>query len=179
MARFLTWLFLLLPVLAGAQFPLSADFQSLLDTFDVRVNHAFDVDFKLYEAFDNPYLREQQRLYSREEKLEMRFVLLPDDPTHVFHQMPHVQAGHLVANLASNEEDAKTTVLSLDEAEMGVLNADWARVFIFRPKRSFSDRKEAQLVASYKQGRGMAYTILLFNRAPGTLLGRQLALRWR
>ena len=179
MAKFLTWLLLALPTLASAQFPLTADFQRLLDTFDVRVNHAFDADFKLSEAYDNPYLREQQRLYSKEERLEMRFVLLPDSPAHVFHQMPHVRAGHLVANLASNEEGAETTVLSLDEAEMGVLNADWARVFIFRPKRSFSDRKEAQLVASYKEGRGMAYTILLFNRAPGTLLGRQLALRWR
>ena len=179
MLKFVLFSLFALPTVLVAQFPLSADFQEILDTFDVRVNHAFDAGFKLMEPSESAYLPEQQRLYSRREKLEMRFALLPENPNHPFYGLPHVQAGHLIANLSSNDADAVTTVLSLDEAEMDVLNADWARVFIFRPKRGFSGRGEAQLVASYKEGRGMAYTVLLFDRAPDTLLGRQLALRWR
>ncbi len=179
MVRLISLLLFALPLSAFAQFPLSSEFTLVLDELGIRVNHPFDAGFKQLDAFDNPYLSEQLRLYSREEKLELRFATVSETTDDRYYQMPHLRAAHLVLNLASNDEDAETIVLSPDEEELATLNADWARVFIFRPKRSFSDRREAQLVASYRAGRGMLYTILLFDRAPDTLLGRQLALRWR
>ena len=52
-------------------------------------------------------------------------------------------------------------------------------MYTFRPKRSFSDKSQAQLIALYRSGRGLAYTILLFDKAPDPLEGRQLTLRFR
>ncbi|NJC25980.1 hypothetical protein [Neolewinella antarctica] len=179
MVRLLLILLSAVPVIASAQFPLSVEFEQILDSFDVRVNHPDEQSWKVLNPHDNDYLSEQQRLYSKPDKLEVRFTILAEDSAAAFFQYPHIQAGHLAMNLASNEEDALTTVLSLDEEEMTALNADWARVYLFRPKRGFADRRQAQLVASYKEGRGMLYTVLLFDRPPADLLDRQLTLMWR
>lgn len=175
----LTLLLLLLPFYLPAQFPITPEFQAELDHLGIRVNHPFDDGFKLEEPSGNPYLAESLRMYSRKEKLELRFGAVPYDPQDQFKDFPNIRAGHLVLNLASNEEGAVTTVLSLDQYEMDALNADWAMVYIFRPKRSLSDRKTAQLVASYKEDRGIVYTLLLYNKVPETMNGRQMALRWR
>ena len=179
MVRLVLFFLLALPLHLAAQFPFDTTFTAILDSFDVRVNHPFGPRYKLLDAHENRYLNEQQRVYSRDEKLELRFFVFAEDSTEHFFGLPHVRAGHLLANLASNDEDAQTTVLSPDTEELEILNADWAKVYLFRPKRSFSEHKRAQLVASYKEGRGMLYTILLFDRLPEDLLGRQYALRWR
>ncbi len=163
----------------GAQFPLSPAFSELLDSLDIRVNHPLESDFRLLANAANDYLESQLTLHSKREKLELRFHLAPERPDHPFAGRPHLQAGHLALNLGSNEEDAVTAVHSFDTEEMAVYNADWARMYTFRPKRSYSAFRQAQLVAIYRVGRGMAYTILLFDEAPNTLEGRQVALRFR
>lgn len=162
-----------------AQLPMSAEFSVLLDSLDVRVNHPFDREYKLLPNRKNDYLEDQLTVYGKEEKLEMRFHLRGESQRSPFYQMPHLQAGHLVTNLGSNEEGTVTTVHSFGDEEMAIYNADWAKMYTFRPKRSYSDKKNAQLIALYKEGRGMAYAILLFDDAPTTLEGRQLILRFR
>jgi len=162
-----------------AQIPLSQEFSVLLDSFDIRVNHPLDSDFKLLRNRENDYLEDQLTVYSKAEKLEIRFHLRQDTDRNPFYGMPHIQAGHLVANLGSNDEDAVTAVHSFDEEEMIIFNADWARMYTFRPKSSYSDKAQAQLIALYKEGKGMAYALLLFDKAPATLEGRQLVLRFR
>jgi len=159
--------------------PVTPEFAILLDSMDVRINHPLDADFRLQPNLENDYLKDQLTAYSKREKLEMRFHLRPETGTDPYFQMPHLRAATLVMNLSSNEEDAVTTVHSFGEEEMAIFNADWARMYTFRPKRSYSDRGNAQLVALYKSGRGMAYIILLFREAPTTIEGRQLALRFR
>jgi hypothetical protein len=165
--------------LLQAQLPLTPEVQVLLDTLDLRVNHPFDADFKLLKNTPNDYLDDQLTVRSKAEKLEIRLHLLPETEEDLYYQRPHMRVGLLVMNLASNEEDAVTTVHSFDEEELAVLNADWARMYTFRPKTSYSPHATAQLVAIYKVGRGLAYNILLFDDAPGTLEGRQLLLRFR
>lgn len=171
-------LFTILPVLS-AQLPLTPDFETLLDSLDVRVNHPFDGGFELLENPENDYLADQLTVYSKSEKLEMRFHLRPEDEHDLYYQRPHLRASMLVLNLGSNDDDAVTAVHSFGEEELAVLNADWARMWTFRPKRSYSDQATAQLIASYKIGRGLIYTILLFNKAPETMEGRQMMLRFR
>ncbi|MEO0732243.1 MAG: hypothetical protein AAFZ52_05375 [Bacteroidota bacterium] len=162
-----------------AQIPLSPEFSTLLDSLDVRVNHPLGGNFKLLPNRENDYLADQLTVYGKDEKLEVRFHLVPEDARSPYYQMPHLQAGLLVTNLGSNDPDAVTAVHSFGEEEMIVFNADWASMYTFRPKRSYSTKEQAQLVAIYKEGRGLAYTVLLFDKAPGTLEGRQLLLRFR
>jgi hypothetical protein len=165
--------------LLPAQLPLTSGFEALLDSIDVRVNHPFDDGFKLLENPENDYLEDQLTVYSKAEKLEMRFHLRPENERDLYYQRPHLRASMLVLNLGSNDEDAVTAVHSFGEEELAVVNADWARMWTFRPKRSYSSRPTAQLIAAYKEGRGLIYTVLLFNEAPETLEGRQMMLRFR
>ena len=172
------YLLLLAPTLA-AQLPSTPEFSALLDSLDVRVNHPFGADYRLRPNPENDYLADQLTVYSKAEKLEVRLSLLPEDERDPYYQRPHLRAGTLVMNLGSNDEDAVTAVHSLDDEEMAVLNADWARLYTFRPKRGYSPRANAQLLATYKVGRGLAYTVLLFDKTPDALEGRQLLLRFR
>ncbi len=171
-------LFVFSPLLS-AQLPLTPAFESLLDSLDVRVNHPFDDGFRLLENPENDYLEDQLTVYSKPEKLEMRFHLRPEDERDVYYQRPHMRAAMLVMNLGSNDEDAVTAVHSFGEEELAVMNADWARMWTFRPKQSYSYRTTAQLIAAYKEGRGILYTVLLFDKAPDTIEGRQMMLRFR
>ncbi|WP_026232337.1 hypothetical protein [Neolewinella persica] len=175
-------LFLLLLLSGGllhAQLPLTPEIQVLLDSLDIRVNHPFDADFKLLRNPENDYLADQLTVRSKTEKLEIRLHLRPETANDLYYQRPHMRVGLLVMNLASNADDAVTTVHSFDDEELAVLNADWARMYTFRPKTSYSPHATAQLIAIYKADRGLAYTVLLFDDAPDTLEGRQLLLRFR
>lgn len=163
----------------AAQLPLTPEFSAMLDSFDLRLNHPDDDDFKLKPNPENDYLADQLTLYSKAEKLEIRFHLRPESERDIYYQRPHMRTGMLVMNLASNDEDAVTTVHAFDEEELITYGADWAKMYTFRPKRSYSPRATAQLIAIYKQGSGLAYTILLFDKAPEALEARQFSLGFR
>ena len=172
----------LLPIgsaLAAQGFTPSPDFVALLDTMELRLNPPLNADFKPVRRRANKYLPDQFVVYSREEKLEMRYSLLPEGEGNRYAGQPHLRSMTTVMNLGSNEEDAVISVHSFGEEEMAVFNADWAKMYTFRPKDSYSDKRMAQLVAIYREGRGMAYAVLLFDKAPATLDGRQLAMRFR
>jgi len=171
--------FLLFSATLAAQLPTTPAFDSLAAELDLRVNHPFGAEYKVRPKPENDYLADDLTVYSKTEKLEVRLKVLPETERDVYFRRPHLRASMLVLNLASNDEDAVTTLHSFDEEELAVLNADWARMWTFRPKRSYSPRATAQLVAAYKTGRGMFYTILLFDKPPGVLEGRQLLLRFR
>lgn len=177
---------LLLPLLLcllsplAAQFDLPVEFVARLDSVDVQFTAPLDSDYR--EATlrsDCPYLPEHFALRSRRENLELRFHLRPERLDDLYYGRPHLAATTVAMNLGSNDEDAVTAVHQFGDEELAIFNADWARMYTFRPKRSFSSRQQAQLVALYREGRGMAYTVLLFDDAPDTLEGRQLSLRFR
>ena len=171
-------LVLALPV--AAQMDLPADFLARLDSLDLRFNAPLDSDFREQTLRnDNRWLSDHYTMTSRREKLEIRFFIAPEHEGDRYAGLPHLAATTLAMNLGSNDEDAVTAVHSFGEEDMALYNADWARMYTFRPKRSFSDKEQAQLIALYREGRGLAYTILLFDRAPDTLDGRQLSLRFR
>ncbi len=169
-----------LPIAAGAQVDLPGDFLVRLDSLDIRFNAPLDSDYKEKTLRDeNRWLEDHYTMTSRREKLEVRFHIVPEHEGDRYYGLPHLAATTLAMNLGSNDEDAVTAVHSFGTEEMAVYNADWARMYTFRPKRSFSDKEQAQLIALYREGRGLAYTILLFDDAPDTLDGRQLSLRFR
>ncbi|MCP9237832.1 hypothetical protein [Lewinella sp. JB7] len=162
-----------------AQMDLPPHFTRLLDSLDIRFTAPLDSDYRETLRHDNDYLIDDYAMASRREKLELRFHIRPETEGDRYYQLPHLAATTLAMNLSSNDEDAVTAVHSFGEEDLELFNADWARMYTFRPKRSFSDREQAQMVALYREGRGIAYTILLFDKAPDTLEGRQLSLRFR
>ncbi len=163
---------------ASSQPELPAAFTELLSQLEVHLALPDEARFRLKRSPENDYLQDQLTVYSKEEKLEMRFYLVPENEHDIYYQRPHMRTSLLVVNLGSNAEDAVTTVHSFDEEELAVLNADWARMYTFRPKSSYSPYAHAQLIATYRAGRGLACSILLFDQAPGSLEDRQLTLRF-
>lgn len=175
--------FLLLCVLMvtdiAAQIDIPPDFSLLLDRLDVRLTLPPDGDYREAARHDNDYLADQFAINSRREKTEIRLYVQPEEEDDQYYRRPHLAATTLAMNLGSNDEDAITAVHSFDDEELQLYGADWAKMYTFRPKRGFSSRQQAQLIALYQAGRGMVYTILLFDEAPLGLEERQLILRFR
>ena len=159
--------------------PLPDTFNVLSEAAAVQLSPDWWRDFRIQPSTQNDYLDSHLTLYSKAEKLEMRFHLRPERPNDPLAGLPFIRVQTMATNLGSNEEDAVTAVHSLGEEELAALNADWGRLYTFRPKRSYSDRAHAQLLAVYREGRGLVTTVLLFNKPPGTLDDRQLMLRFR
>ena len=165
--------------LTAQRFATTPEFDRLLEQLDATVNYPLQSDFRTIKTPRNDYLEDHLAVRSRAEKLEIRFHLRPERDYDIYAGRPHYLSMMKVMNLGSNADDAVTAVHSFGEEELAVFNADWARMYTFRPKRGYSEREQAQLVAIYREGRGMAFVVLLFDRAPETLEGRQLAVRFR
>ena len=163
----------------SAQTEPPADFSVLLDSLGLTLNLPADHDFRVRPNAENDYLASQYTLVSRRAKTELRFHLVPESETDFYYRRPHLRTGLLQVNLGSNAENAVTAVHSFGEEELAVLNADWARMYTFRPKTAYAGRRQAQLVALYREGRGLAYVVILFDKAPGSVEDLQLALNFR
>jgi hypothetical protein len=167
---------ILLCTCVRGQIPASPAFSAIMDSIGVTIIQPLSGDFQIRPNQKNDYLDDQLTVYSKKEKLEIRFSLRAVPPNDIYNRMPNFLAGTLALNLGSNDEDAVTSVHSFGEEELAVFNADWAVMYTFRPKRSYSERTNAQLIAIYREGVGMAYTVLLFEKTPPTIEDRQLSL---
>jgi hypothetical protein len=179
-----TWLptFLLIGIglvpLRGQIVPDTA-FARLLTAMQLEIIQPLESDYRLVRTTENDLLACPLAIRSRREKLEIRFAVRPAAEMGYLADAPHVAAGTLAANLASNDEDAFLAVHSLAaEAVRELYGADWLKIYTFPPKRSFSESENCQMIALYREGIGMAYIFLLFNRAPDLLDARANALRF-
>ncbi len=99
--------------------------------------------------------------YNRKQRLEVRIHLIPEGPEVLV--PPHIRTSSLAMHLATNVEGSEIRGVRLEESELDPYRADWGTRFRFKPKKGFSPRKYAELIGLYREGRGMAYTILLFD----------------
>lgn len=160
--------------------PLDSAFAHQLSNIGIDFVHPIGSDFRPRPNEDLRLLEVDQTLYSRQEKLEVRLAVLGVDELGEMANMPHIATSRIIMDLGSNDETAPPiSVHSFDAEDMEFFNADWARQFIFRPKQGQAPYQLAQLTALYKEGCGMAYILLLFNRPPDTLDARQRLLRFR
>lgn len=177
--KYLTSFFVLLsPLVLVAQLAIPAELQWRLDTMQADIFRPLDSDFRPVKVDGEDYVPAQFAMYSKREKLEIRYYARPKKELGFFAQMPHLDASRVVMNAASNDEDAVTTGHSFGTEDRKTFGADWAKLFTFPPKRGFSDTQYAQMVAIYRENQGMIYIFLLFNDAPDTLDARQIAARF-
>jgi hypothetical protein len=157
------------------------------DDFLYLLEHA-QIDF--YEPVEGKYKAMNMRkdvfqpcdygIRSRKEKLEIRYLIAPYSENSPAFSAPHVETTRMVAHLASNDPDAVITVLSMDEQELrGDFNADWGKVFFFKPKEQFSTSQHCKLLSLYAEGKGMALVFFLFDKPSQELDNRFLALRFK
>lgn len=175
----LCWVFAL-PALSNAQrVDLPEDFIRLATEMAVDFMAPLDAGYKDVRTYSNPHQNYEFAIRSRKEKLEIRYHLEPEVEDKPMTRIPHVRCMQMIANVASNEEDTRVSALSLpDSIGLDQLNADWAKVFFFTPKETFSTRYTCQMLAMYKEGRGMVFAYLLFNKPPMELDSRLLTVRF-
>lgn len=158
---------------------LTEDFTTLATTMAVDFMAPLDAGYKDIRAFPNPHQNYELAIRSRREKLEIRYHLEPEEENKPMTRIPHVRCMQMIANVASNKEQTRVSALSVsDSIRIDMLNADWAKVFTFTPKKTFSSRLTCQMLAMYKEGKGMVFTYLLFNKPPIELDNRLLSVRF-
>ncbi|PHI18229.1 hypothetical protein CEQ90_19025 [Lewinellaceae bacterium SD302] len=163
--------------LAG-QGPLPQAAANRFDSLGADIIRPFDADFKEVSVARTRFRPAEYAIGSKKEKLEIRYYLQTEKELGHFSGMPHVATGRFLMDVGSNDEDAQTTVHSFQGEQLETYNADWSKLFTFQPKYEFAAYEYAQLVALYKEGRGLIWVILLFNKPPDTLDARQLAARF-
>lgn len=172
-------LILLFPLQGLTQVDLNDHFTALAEQMGVDFMAPLDAGYKDTKPYPNQYQDYEFAIRSRKEKLEIRYHLEPEKEDIALSSLPHIRCMQLLSHLASNDEKNSIAAHSLPTSiRVEDLNADWAKVFFFTPKKAFSPRLTCQLLAIYKEGRGMAFAFLLFDKPPVTLDNRLLTLRF-
>ena len=148
---------------ALAQITLPGPFVGLLHDTGIELLLPLEAVYKLVDLEVNDFQPCQVAIYSRQEKIEIRYLVEPYDSNKVAFQLPHVNASRLLMHLASNDEDAVITGHSLDNETLSRTGADWGKAFFFKPKTAFSSRQHCQLTILHKHLQGAIYIFLLFD----------------
>ena len=118
-------------------------------------------------------------IYSRKEKLEIRYLIIPYQENDPLADLPHVKSNQLMVNLSSNTEEFTGSAFSYTpEAAKSDFNADWASEFYFRTKKAFSNKENCKMLTIYREGWGIAHVFFLFDKIPPLLDARTISLRF-
>ena len=158
----------------AAQPKLPADVAGMLTACRAELLFPLDGGYKSRLVEDNPYFHYQYELYSRQEKMDIRFLFQPDPSPDI---IPHLESRRLMMNICSNDDKAAITARDLTTQELTELfNADWGKVYLFPPKAGFGNQAAfCQMLTLFKEGRGFIHIIYLFNK-PSPLVENRLYL---
>jgi len=136
--------------------------------------------YKSRRSLKNDYQRIDHTIYSKQEKLEIRYAILPyfeQDPST---QVPHVAFMRVISSVAPNEDDVTVTVHTIPQVELKKqFNADWGSVAYFKPKPRFSNAKHCRLLTLYGDKRGTIHIFYLFDKPDIALDNRYYGMRFK
>ncbi|MDX1667525.1 MAG: hypothetical protein R3350_09860 [Saprospiraceae bacterium] len=157
------------------------EFFQTLDRAQVEFIHPLDSDYRDIRPRQNDIIETDLAIYSRREKLQIRYHIQPEiDLQYTHAPPPHVRCIRLLLHLATNDQRFVMTGLDVDQEKLREqFNADWGKVFFFTPKDSFSSQENCKMLALYREGMGMAYVFFLFDDAGRELDNRFYALRFQ
>lgn len=121
-----------------------------------------DSDYKNTYIPEETFQRYDYSIRSSKEAVEIRFLFLPDMGNEPFAQ---VNSYRLALHIGDNESKTDFTARELTERELKeVFNADWGRVYILKPKASFSPQQFCRFLCLHKQDQGMICVFYLFDK---------------
>ena len=128
----------------------------------------------------NNYQKIDHQIYSKEDKLEIRYTIIPYDENNSSTQVPHVEFMRVISSIAPNEEDTPITVHTMPSIDLSKhFNADWGSIAYFKPKPSFADYKHCRFLSIYGDKRGTIHIFFLFNEPSPILDSRFYAMRFK
>ena len=156
-------------VLSQAQDGLGLDHQLLLE----RNALEWTAPEGPYRVIKNPTNRFQEYdfgIYLRKQKVEVRYHVVPANPESDRELIPHLRAARMAMHLAGNDEDSYIAAHEMEPEELETIyQADWGQLFYFPPKRIFSEAKNCQMLALYREDVALCFVFLLFEEAPPSL----------
>jgi hypothetical protein len=163
--------------LTAQKVDLNDDFNQLLAEVDAQLVLPVETDYKDIRPLKNRWMDYDFSIRSRKERLEIRYKILPFEVENRTFYAPHVKAMQVMMQVATNNEEAVVSALSLsDQSLKEDFRADWGKLFTFTPKEEFSTKQTCQLISLYREGKGMVFLFFLFNKPPMELNYRHLAL---
>lgn len=172
----LTLLLSLCAACASAQESSLLRFSNLLEQGRLDYLTPTDAGYREINTGKNSFQHCDFAIVSRQEKMEIRFLIEPVLDTNAVLN-PQVRTMGLVAHLATNDETARIAVHHLSGAPYG---ADGVRAFFFQPKPDFGGEwQHCKMLALFKEGQGMAFVFYLFNEADTALDHRDVLLQFR
>jgi len=164
----------------SAQSEIPITFEEKLTSASVEILIPLENKYKTVNVNSTPYMPYDYALRSKKGKLEIRYSInIFEDSTALMNQLPNVQCMRTLTNIASNDDEAVTTIHSIAESDLEEhFNADWGMVAYFNPKQSFGTYKHCKMLALFKEGKGMTYVYFLFDEASIELDNRFHAVRF-
>lgn len=157
----------------------SSIFEEKLKRTQLEWLEPLEAAYKIVRPKENVFQNYDQAIYSRKERLEIRYLILPYESSDPTADLPHIKAGRLMLNLSSNMEEFTGSAFSYtDLAAKKDFNADWANEYLFKPKKAFSDYPNCRMLSIHKKGVGTAHVFLLFDEIPEMLDARTISLRF-
>ena len=140
---------------------------STLEKVNIEIDQPTEGKGRFLNPFENDIVPHEFRVKFKDEDLEIWISVTAYDSLSPATQMPHLQAGRIAINTATNESDEETvtTVLKLgDDYAKETFGADWGREFYFKPKKQLSDKENCRLLSLYKEEIGQIQVLFFFNK---------------
>lgn len=155
-------------------------FHLLLEETQMEFLKPLDAGYKKSWITKNTIQNYDFAIRSKREKLEIRYLIEPYQANNPSFAAPHIRCMQKVLSIASNDQNVVMTGLDIDPSQLANdFNADWGKLFFFKPKAQFCNYQNVQMLALFKEGQGMAYVFFLFNQAERALDNRLIALRYK
>lgn len=166
--------------LAAQKIDYPKTFLQLLDKTGVELFVPVDAGYKDFFLSQNGLQTCHFTLRSKKENLEIRYLLLPFDKRDFASMNPHIQTMRMVATIATNDPESFISAIQPGRQDMKRdFNADWGRIYFFKPKQGFSNKPHCRLLALYKEGKGTVFVFFLFDKPDNPALDtRYFALRF-
>ena len=159
---------------------LNDHFLHLLEETQMEFLKPLDAGYKKSWITKNTIQNYDFAIRSKKEKLEIRYLLEPYQAGNPSFSTPHIRCMQKVLSIASNDQSVVMTGLDIDTTQLqNDFNADWGKLFFFKPKAQFCKYQNVQMLALFKEGHGMAYVFFLFNQPERALKNRLIALRYK
>ncbi len=148
----------------NAQIKFPPEVNDQLNATSLEIIQPLEARYKRIRLPKNRYLRCDYGIWSKKEKLEIRYAIDPVGDNERLNMIPHVKAFSMVSHLASNDQEAIISKLSISpESLKNDFNADYGEVYVFKPKTAFSEKLHCQMLVLFKEGKGLVYVFFLFN----------------
>jgi len=159
------FLFAIGNLFAQSEMPIA--FEEKLSKASIEILIPLENKYKPIGVHSTPYMPYDYALRSKKGKLEIRYsIKIFEDSTSAVNQVPHLQCMNTLTNIASNHEEAVTTIHSIADSDLEEhFNADWGMVAYLQPKQTFGDYKHCKMLALFKEGKAMTYVYFLFDEA--------------